>query len=61
MRPDIAALFQDVNVFGGEFWFGARSVMVLDEVGEVESARETGGSGADDQDVGFELFALSGH
>jgi hypothetical protein len=33
----------------------------LDEVGEMEGAREACGSGADDEDVGFELFALNGH
>jgi hypothetical protein len=33
----------------------------LDEIGEMQGAREAGGASADDQDVGFELFALDGH
>jgi hypothetical protein len=33
----------------------------LDEVGEMESAREAGGACADDEDIGFELFTLDGH
>ena len=37
------------------------SLCFLDEIGEMQSAGETGRAGADDQDVGFELFALDGH
>ena len=35
--------------------------MLLDEIGEMQGAGEAGGACADDQDVGFELFALDGH
>ena len=61
MGADFAAFFEDVDVFGGKFGLGAGFVVFLDEVGEMESAGETGGACADDQDVGFELFALDGH
>ena len=35
--------------------------MLFDEVGEMQGAGKAGGACADDQDVGFELFALDGH
>jgi hypothetical protein len=37
---------------------GAGVVVFFDEVGEMQGAREASGACADDQDVGFELFAL---
>ena len=37
------------------------SLCFLDEIGEMQGAGEAGGACADDQDVGFELFALDGH
>ena len=61
MRPDIAALFQDVNVFGGEFGFDTRLVVVFDEAGEVKGAAQSGWACADDEHIGFELFAFDGH
>ena len=60
MSADFAAFFEDVDIFGGERWLGAGVVVFLDEIGEMQGARETGGSCADNQDVGFELFALDG-
>jgi hypothetical protein len=33
----------------------------LNEVGEVEGAGQSGGAGADDQDIGLKSFALYGH
>ena len=32
--------------------------MFFDQISEMQGARETAGSGADDEDVGFELFTL---
>ena len=61
MGADFAAFFKDVNIFGGELGVGVRGVVLLDEVGEVEGAGQACGSGADDEDVGFELFTLNGH
>ena len=61
MGADFAAFFEDVDVFGGEFGLGTGFVMFFDEVGKVQSAREAGGPCADDEDIGFELFALYGH
>ena len=58
---DFAAFFEDVDIFRGKFGLAAGFVVFLDEVGEVEGAGEAGRSCADDQDVGFELFALDGH
>ena len=61
MCADFATFFEDVDIFGGEFGLGAGVVVFLDEIGEMQSAGEAGRSCADDQDVGFELFALYGH
>ncbi len=61
MRADFAAFFEDVNIFGGERRLGAGVVVLLDQIGEMQGARETGRACADDQDIGFELFALDGH
>ena len=55
---DFAAFFEDVDIFGGELRLGARVVVFFDEIGEMQGAGEAGGACADDQDVGFELFAL---
>jgi hypothetical protein len=35
--------------------------MFFDEIGEMQGGGETGGACTDDEDVGFELFALDGH
>jgi len=35
--------------------------VLFDEIGEMQGAGEACGACADDQDVGFELFALDGH
>jgi hypothetical protein len=58
---DFAAFFEDVDIFGGELRLGAGVVVLLDEIGEMQGTGEAGGACADDQDVGFELFALDGH
>ena len=58
VRADFAAFFEDVDIFGGERGLGAGVVVLLDEIGEMQGAGEAGGACADDQDVGFELFAL---
>jgi hypothetical protein len=61
MRSDFAALFENVDIFGGELGLGAGVVVFLNEIGEMQGAGEAGGACADDQDVGFELFALGSH
>ncbi len=61
MRADFAAFFEDVNVFGGELGLGAGGVVLLDEIRQMQCAREACGPRADDKDIGFELFALIGH
>ena len=58
---NLAALFEDVDILGGEFRLRAAFVVLLNQIGEMEGAGEPGRSGADDEDVGFELFALNGH
>ncbi len=58
MSADFATFFEDVDIFGGEFGLRAGVVVLLDEIGEVERAGETCGASADDENVGFELFAL---
>jgi hypothetical protein len=40
---------------------GVGGVVFLDELGKVEGAGQACGSGADDENVGFELFTLNGH
>ena len=59
MGADLAAFFEDVDIFGREFGLGAGIVVFLYEVREMEGAGEAGGPCADDQDVGFELFGRS--
>lgn len=61
MSADFAAFFEDVYIFRGERRLGAGVVVFLDEIGKMQGARETGRACADDQDVGFELFALDVH
>jgi hypothetical protein len=61
MSADFSSLFEDVDIFGGELGVRVGGVVFLDEVGEVESAGQACGSGADDQNVGFELFTLDSH
>ena len=61
MGADFSSLFEDVDIFGGEFRLRTRFVVLLDEVGEVQRAGQPCGSGADDQHIGFELFTLDGH
>ena len=61
MGADFAAFFEDVDIFGGEFRLGAGFVVFLDEISEMERAGQPCGAGADDEHVGFELFALNGH
>ena len=61
MSADFAAFFEDVDIFGGEWGLGAGVVVFLDEIGEMQGAGEACGACADDEDVGFELFALDGH
>jgi hypothetical protein len=39
----------------------ARGGVLLNQVGEVQSARQASGACADDEDVGFELFAFDWH
>jgi len=58
---DFAAFFEDVDIFGGELGFGAGVVVFLDEIGEMQGAGEASGACADNQDIGFELFALDCH
>ncbi len=59
VRADFAAFFEDVDIFSGEFGLGAAGVVGFDEIGEMQRAGKAGGAGSDDEDVGFELFALT--
>ena len=62
MRADFAGLFEDVDIFGGERGsLCSRCVVLLNQVGEMQRAGEARGACADDQDVGFELFAFDWH
>ena len=58
---DFAAFFEDVDILGGEWGLGAGLVVFFDEIGEMQGAGKAGGPCPDDEDVGFELFALDGH
>ena len=57
---NFAAFFEDVDIFSGELGLGAAGVVLLDEIGEMQRAAQSGGPCADDQYIGFELFALDG-
>ncbi len=51
MRADLAALLEDVDIFGGQR--GATGgaggfVVLLDEAGEMEGTGQAGGAGTDD-------------
>ena len=61
MRADFAGLFEDVDIFGGKRGSFARGGVFLNQVGEMQRAGEAAGAGADDEDVGFELFAFDWH
>ena len=61
MCADFAPFFQNVNIFGGEFRFCAARVVRFDEIRQVQCTGKSGRTGANDEDVGFELFALNGH
>ena len=58
VRADFAAFFQDVDIFGGERGRFFRFVVLFDQIREVQGAGEAAGTGADDEDIGIELFAL---
>ncbi len=61
MRPDLAAFFEDIDIFRGKRRATGNAsgiIVLLDKVGEMQCARQTGWSGADDQDIGLKLFAL---
>ena len=61
MRANFAAFFEDVNALGGKLGLCAGSVVLLDELGEVQRARKAGRPRANDEDIPFELFPLDAH
>ncbi len=61
VRADFTAFFEDVDVFRGELGLRAGGVVLFDEIGKVERAGEAGRASADDEDIGFQLFAYDGH
>ncbi len=65
VRPDLAPLFQHVDVFSGKlrptFARAAGFVVLLDETRQMHRARKPRRPRANDEDIGFELFTLDGH
>ena len=61
VRANFATFFENVNIFGGKLGLCPASVVLLDEIREIKCAAQPGRTGADDEDVRFELFALDGH
>ena len=57
VRAELAAFFEDVDIFGGEFGFAAGFVVRANQTREMERAGEAGRASAYDQDIGVELFA----
>ena len=48
MRAELAALFEDVDIFGGEFGFATSFVVRANQPGEMERAGEAGRASTDD-------------
>ena len=61
VRAEFASFLEHVDIFGGERGSLARGGVLLNQVGEVQRAGEASGACADDEDVGFELFAFDWH
>ncbi len=61
MRSELAGFLEDINIFCGKRGSLARGGVLLNQVGEVQRACEASWACADDEDVGFELFAFDWH
>ena len=61
MRPNFAAFFQHVNIFGGKLGLRARFVVFLDEIGQMQRASQPRRPRANNQYIRFQLFSLYGH
>src|ERR1700676_1258257 len=61
MRSNLARLLKDIDIFRRECRRFFRGSVRLDQVGEVERTSQASRARADDQHVGFELFAFDGH
>ena len=61
VRAEFAGFFEHVNIFGGERGSFARGGVLFDQIREMQRAGEAGGACADDQNIGFELFAFDWH
>jgi hypothetical protein len=61
VRPNLAALLQNLNIFRGKLGLSARRVVLLDQVRQMQRARQSRRPRADDENVGLKLFALDGH
>ena len=60
MRADFARFFEDVDIFRGKRGGFFRFRVLFDQIGEMQRAGKAAGAGADDEDIGFEGFALDG-
>ena len=61
VRAELAGFLEHVDIFGGERGSFARGGVLLNQVGEVQRAREASWASADDEDVGFELLSFDWH
>jgi len=61
MRPNLAAFLQNVNIFRGKLGLPARRIVFLDQVRQIQRARQPCRPRANDQYICFELLALNGH
>ena len=61
VRADFAAFFEHINIFSRERGLGAAGIVLLDEIGEMQRAAQSGRPCANDQYIRFELFSLDAH
>ena len=61
VRADLTALLEDVDVFGRKLRLRAGSVVLLDQICQVQRARKPCRTCSDDENIRFKLFALDGH
>jgi hypothetical protein len=61
VRADLTALLEDVNVFGRQRELRAGSVVLLDQICQMQRARKPCRTCSDDENIRFKSFALDGH
>jgi hypothetical protein len=58
MGSNHAGFFQDVNILFRKLRVGMFGVVVVNELGEAQSAGHTGGASSDNDDIGFHCRAF---